>query len=129
MEQHCLELIDLRNPVFTGRGAIARGAGIKLGQGGVLAQAADGVQQLGQMHHPELRDREQPGMDRQTADAPMHPLKSRAPIKAQTHGVSYQVVDPQRDAELTRQGIDMEAAGAQEPGVIQADETPQRQKQ
>ena len=76
------------------------------------------VQQLGQMRHPELRDREQPGMDRQTADAPLHPLKSRAPIKAQTHGVSYQVVDPQRDAELTRQGIDMEAAGAQEPGVI-----------
>jgi len=37
----------------------------------------------------------------------MHTLESRATIKAQTHGVGNQVVDPQRDAELTRQGVDM----------------------
>ena len=52
----------------------------------------------------------------------MHPLNRRAPIKAQTHGIGDQVVDAQRDVELPRQGVNMEAAGAQEPCIIQADE-------
>jgi len=59
----------------------------------------------------------------------MHPLNRRAPIKAQTHGIGDQVVDAQRDVELPRQGVNMEAAGAQEPCIIQADEALQRQKQ
>src|SRR6516165_886759 len=59
----------------------------------------------------------------------MHPLESRATIKAQTRSVSYQVGDPQCDAELPCQGVDMETSGAQEPRIIQADEVLQRQKE